>query len=54
MISQGDGFYTHFSFRRKSPVITAGLTWNFNNYKPDRRQRDQGIEETEDGGDFGL
>jgi outer membrane receptor protein involved in Fe transport len=54
MISQGDGFYTHFSFRRKSPVITAGLTWNFNNYKPDRRQRDEGIEETENGGEFGL
>jgi outer membrane cobalamin receptor len=54
MKSWGDGFYTHFSFQRKSPVITAGLTWNFNNYKPDRRQRDEGIEETENGGEFGL
>jgi outer membrane cobalamin receptor len=41
MTSSGDGFYTHFNFRRKSPVVTAGLTWNFNNYRPDRKARDR-------------
>jgi hypothetical protein len=53
MTSQGDGFYTHFSFQRKSPVITAGLTWNFNNYKPDRRQLQQPDENMDNGGDIG-
>jgi hypothetical protein len=36
--SEGDGFYTHFRFARAhTPVFSLGLTWNFNNFKLDRR-----------------
>jgi len=36
--TEGDDFYTHANFARKTPVVTLGLTWSFNNYRPDRRQ----------------
>jgi outer membrane cobalamin receptor len=49
--SQGAGFYTHFRFRRtNSPTFALGLTWNFNNFKVDRRQFDQ-PEDNMDNGD---
>lgn len=44
MKSEGEGFYTAVEFRRKTPVVTLGVTWNFNNYRPDRRQRNGGDE----------
>jgi outer membrane receptor protein involved in Fe transport len=34
--SEGPGFYTHREFERKSPVVRLTLTYNFNNYKPER------------------
>jgi hypothetical protein len=54
MEMSGDDFYTKAEFTRKSPVVTLGLTWNFNNYRPDRRQRDSGdeIPETDEMDDF--
>lgn len=38
MTTEGDDFYTHANFARKTPIVTLGLTWMFNNYRPDRRQ----------------
>ena len=40
--TEGENFYTRAEFTRKTPIITFGVTWNFNNYRPDRRQRDNG------------
>jgi outer membrane receptor protein involved in Fe transport len=51
--SQGDGFYTHFRFRRThAPTFALGLTWNFNNFKADRRLLQQPEENMDNGGDF--
>jgi len=33
---RGPDFYNHFRFERSAPMFT-NLTWNFNNYRPDRR-----------------
>ncbi len=33
----GEGYYSHYRFQRDSPVFRATLTWNFNNYRPDRK-----------------
>ena len=41
----GDGYYSHYLFQRDSPIFRATLTWNFNNYRPDRKSRNG------DGGD---
>ncbi|UCG43637.1 MAG: TonB-dependent receptor [candidate division WOR-3 bacterium] len=43
-----DDFYTRFEFDRKWPSLRLNLTWNFNNYRPERRRR--GVEE--DNGEF--
>jgi len=51
--SQGDGFYTHFRFRRtKAPTFALGLTWNFNNFKADRRLLQQPEDNMDNGGDL--
>jgi outer membrane cobalamin receptor len=51
--SQGDGFYTHFRFRRtKAPTFAMGLTWNFNNFKADRRLLQQPEDNMDNGGDL--
>jgi outer membrane receptor protein involved in Fe transport len=51
--SQGDGFYTHFRFRRTgAPTFSLGLTWNFNNFKADRRLLQEPEENIDNGGDF--
>ena len=44
--SEGPDFYSHREFTRKSPSVTLTLTYNFNNYKPER-------EDTEDRDMFG-
>ncbi len=50
--SQGTGFYTHFRFRRtNSPTFALGLTWNFNNFKADRRLLQQPEDNMDNGGD---
>ncbi|MEO0081655.1 MAG: TonB-dependent receptor [candidate division WOR-3 bacterium] len=36
--SRGQGFYNYFKFRRQSPSVSLNLVWNFNNYRPERRQ----------------
>lgn len=35
----GDGYYSHYLFQRDAPIYRATLTWNFNNYRPDRKSR---------------
>jgi outer membrane cobalamin receptor len=51
--SQGEGFYTHFHFRRtNAPTFSLGLTWNFNNFKADRRLLQQPDESIDNGGDL--
>jgi hypothetical protein len=51
--SQGDGFYTHFHFRRtNAPTFALGLTWNFNNFKADRRLLQQPEDNLDSGGDL--
>ena len=37
---EDDDFYTHYEFDRAWPSLRLNVTWNFNNYRPDRRQRD--------------
>ncbi len=44
--SEGPDFYSHREFTRKSPRVTLTLTYNFNNYKPER-------DDTEDRDMFG-
>jgi outer membrane cobalamin receptor len=51
--AEGADFYNHFRFERDAPMVRLNLTWNFNNFRPDRRQPDEGIEEIENGGEFG-
>ncbi|MGQ9708539.1 MAG: TonB-dependent receptor domain-containing protein [bacterium] len=36
--SQGEGFYSHSRFSRRGLMFSLGLTWNFNNYKQERRR----------------
>ncbi|MBM3315585.1 hypothetical protein FJY71_07080, partial [candidate division WOR-3 bacterium] len=52
--SRGDDFYNYFRFAHQSPMVSLNLVWNFNNYRPDRRQREpmddeSGGNETEGG-----
>jgi outer membrane receptor protein involved in Fe transport len=49
--SRGDGFYSSMSFNRAWPVFSLSLTYNFNNYRPDRRRRDTGDSEMMDEGE---
>ncbi len=34
--SEGQDFYSHSEFTRESPMVMLTLTYNFNNYKPER------------------
>ncbi|MFC1800228.1 TonB-dependent receptor domain-containing protein, partial [Candidatus Eisenbacteria bacterium] len=50
--SEGPDFYSYRKFTRESPVVTLTVSYNFNNYKPDRRQ-DREMDDFEDeGGEF--
>lgn len=49
--SRGDDFYSHFRFERQWPSLRLNLTWNFNNYRPERRQEDNGMELEDNGGE---
>lgn len=52
--SEGERFRSSVRFNSESPVVMLSLTWNFNNYRPDRRQRlDSGEMEEENGGNGG-
>jgi outer membrane receptor protein involved in Fe transport len=44
--SEGEDFYSYTSMTRRSPVFMLNLSYNFNNYKPDRR-RDEGEQQFE-------
>jgi len=43
--SKGPDFYNHVRFERSAPMLSLNLTWNFNNHKPDRRDREEAPEE---------
>lgn len=45
--SQGENFFSRSQFRRKGPTLSLGLTYNFNNYRQERRWRQGEEEETE-------
>jgi outer membrane cobalamin receptor len=38
--SEGPDFYSYFLFDRESPVVTLTLSYIFNNYRPERRPRE--------------
>jgi outer membrane receptor protein involved in Fe transport len=40
--SEGPGFYNRNEFRRRSPSVWLTLTYNFNNYKPEREVPEEG------------
>ncbi len=44
--SHGSDFYTKSSFNSRAPILTLSLNWNFNNFRPTRRMRDTGREES--------
>jgi outer membrane receptor protein involved in Fe transport len=44
--SFGSDFYSQSSFKHRSPILTLSLNWNFNNFRPTRRMRDTGREES--------
>ncbi|UCC11629.1 MAG: TonB-dependent receptor [candidate division WOR-3 bacterium] len=44
--SEGADFYSYMYMTRESPIFMLNLSYNFNNYKPDRR-RDEGEQEFE-------
>jgi len=48
MYVYGDGYSSYFVFNREAPIYRATLTWNFNNYRPDRKKGSDG--EGMDGG----
>jgi len=39
--SEGPDFYSHSAFTRNSPVIMFTISYNFNNYRPERRSDDR-------------
>jgi outer membrane receptor protein involved in Fe transport len=39
--SEGEDFYSHREFSRKSPSVTLSLSYNFNNYKPEREEPEE-------------
>ncbi len=49
--SEGADFYSHSESSRSSPVVMLTITYNLNNYRPER-QRDEGREELEGEEDF--
>ncbi|MGQ9809771.1 MAG: TonB-dependent receptor domain-containing protein [bacterium] len=46
--SEGRGFYDHRIFERKSPMATVMLSYNFNNYRQERRRQQSSEESTEE------
>ncbi len=38
---EGDGFYSYYDFQPNTPLVTLTLSLKLNNYKPDRRNRNQ-------------
>ncbi|OGC43209.1 hypothetical protein A2Y85_04915, partial [candidate division WOR-3 bacterium RBG_13_43_14] len=42
--TESSDFYSHSSFTRESPVIMLNISYNFNDYKPKRREENNQIE----------
>ena len=47
--SGGEEFHSHMVFQRKSPVVMLNVSYNFNNFRPPRRQP---AEEEDDEGEY--
>jgi len=47
--SEGEEFYSHMVFRRESPVVMLNVSYNFNNFRPPRRQP---AEQEDDEGEY--
>jgi len=45
--AEGRDFYSYFRFRRQSPMFSLNVTWNFNNYRPEKRRQEGDAEELE-------
>ncbi len=50
--AEGKDFYSYFRFKRQSPMFSLNLTWNFNNYRPERRRQESDTEELEREGEY--
>jgi outer membrane receptor protein involved in Fe transport len=50
--AEGTDFRNYFQFRPQSPVFSLNLTWNFNNYRPERRRQETDVEEPEREGEY--
>ena len=46
--TRGENFYTYSRFGRKGITLSLGLTYNFNNYKPERRRTNNEEREQEE------
>jgi outer membrane receptor protein involved in Fe transport len=49
--AEGENFYSHSRFTHSAPMFSLNLTWNFNNYRPERRDPEEEPGDTESGGD---
>jgi outer membrane receptor protein involved in Fe transport len=38
--SEGTNFYIHQEHKRESPVVILGLSYNFNNYRPEKKEKE--------------
>ncbi len=47
--SEGEGFYSHRHFTRESPSVMLNVSYNFNNFRPQRRRPD---DDEDDEGEF--
>ncbi|MEO0077874.1 MAG: outer membrane beta-barrel family protein, partial [candidate division WOR-3 bacterium] len=45
--SEGSQFYNYFRLRQQSPTISLNLTWNFNNYRAERRRQENDVDDSE-------
>lgn len=41
--TSGDNFYSNYTFDMKSPYLTFTLSYRFNNFKPERKERSEGV-----------
>ncbi len=46
--SEGPGFYSHYKYNPKSPVVALTLSYRFNNYRVSRRSGQNGGGDTDE------
>lgn len=49
--AEGEDFYNHFRLNRQAPMVSLNVTWNFNNYRPERRRPESDTEDLEPEGE---